>query len=84
MNIQKISEMLENPEKLPPVAYSTLPSVPKRLIMVIKGESGYYGCGEFATEEQAKQSCDRRNEILGVSEEEREALVILSMRLNKV
>lgn len=82
MNIQKISELLENPEKLPPVAYSTLPSDSKQVIVVAKGESGYYSYGEFATEEQAKQERDRRNEILCVSEEEREALTILSMRFN--
>ena len=82
MNNQKLTELLEHPENLAPVAYATLPSNPKQLIIVTNGETGYYVCGEFDTEEQAKQVCDSRNEILGVSEEEREALVILSMKFN--
>lgn len=82
MNKQKLMDLLVHPEYLAPVAYATLPGNPKQLIIVANGETGYYVCGEFDTEEQAKQVRDGRNEILGVSEEEREALVILSMKFN--
>ena len=80
MNKQKFMELLEHPESLPERAYTTLPSDPTEVIIVVNGETGYYHYQKYPTVELAKETCDYCNEIFEVSEEAREALAILSMR----
>ena len=76
MNKQKLMELLNNPENLPERAYTTLPSDPTEVIIVVNGETGYYRYQKYSTAELAKETCDYGNEIFGVSEEAREALTI--------
>lgn len=80
MNKQKLMELLEHPENLPECAYTTLPSDPTAAIYVMKGEYGYWPLNFYPTAEMAKERCDYMNKSEGVSEEEVEALVLLSMR----
>lgn len=82
MNKQKLMELLEHPENLPERAYTTLPNDPTEVIIVVKGETGYYHYQKYSTAELAKETCDYGNEMFGVSEEAREALTILSMKNN--
>ena len=82
MNKQKLMELFNNPESLPERAYTTLPSDPTEVIIVVNGETGYYRYQKYPTEELAKETCDHWNEMFEVSEEAREALTILSMRNN--
>ena len=82
MNKQKLMELLEHPENLPERAYTTLPSDPTEVIIVVNGETGYYRYQKYPTAELSKETCDYWNEMFEVSEEAREALTILSMRNN--
>lgn len=82
MNKQKLVELLEHPENLPERAYTTLPSDPTEIIIVVNGETGYYRYQKYPTAELAKETRDYCNEMFGISEEAREALTILSMRNN--
>lgn len=82
MNKRKLMELLEHPENLPKRAYTTLPSDPTEVIIVVNGETGYYHYQKYPTAELAKGTRDYGNEMFGVSEETREALTILSMRNN--
>ena len=82
MNKQKLMELLNNPESLPERAFTTLPSDPTEVIIVVNGKTGYYRYQKYPTAELAKETCDYWNEMLGVSEEAREALTILSMKNN--
>lgn len=82
MNKQKLMELLNNPESLPERAYTTLPSDPTEVIIVVNGKTGYYHYQKYSTAELAKEKCDLANEVLGVSKEAREALTILSMKNN--
>ena len=82
MNKQKLMELLEHPETLPERAYTTLPSDPTEVIIVVNGETGYYHYQKYPTAGLAKGTCDYWNEMFEVSEEAREALTILSMRNN--
>ena len=82
MDKQKLMELLEHPETLPERAYTTLPIDPTEVIIVVNGETGYYRYQKYPTAELAKEKCNLANEVLGVSEEAREALTILSMRNN--
>ena len=82
MNKQKLMELFNNPGSLPERAYTTLPSDPTEVIIVVNGETGYYPYQKYPTAELAKETCDYGNEMFGVSEEAREALTILSMRNN--
>ena len=82
MNKQKLIDLLKHPENLPERAYTTLPSDPTEVIIVVNGETGYYHYQKYTTAKLAKETCDYGNEMFGVSEEAREALTILSMRNN--
>lgn len=82
MNKQKLMELLENPENLPERAFTTLPSNPTEVIYVMKGEYGYWTLNFYPTAEMAKECCDYMNKLKGISEEEAEALTILSMKNN--
>lgn len=82
MEKQKLMELLEHPENLPTRAFTTLPSNPTEVIIVVNGEAGYYRYQKYPTAESAKETCDYGNEMFGVSEEAREALTILSMKNN--
>ena len=75
-------ELLEHPENLPLRAFTTLPSDPNEVIIVVNGETGYYRYQKYPTAELAEETCDYRNETFGVSKEAREALTILSMKNN--
>ena len=79
MNKQKLMELLEHPENLPELAYTTLPSDPTEVIMIVNGKRGYYPVWKSLTPRFAKEDVDYRNEIFGVSDE---ALTILSMKNN--
>ena len=80
MNKQKLMELFNNPESLPERAYTTLPSDPTEVIIVVNGETGHYRYQKYPTAELAKETCDYWNEMFEVSEEAREVLTILSMR----
>ena len=80
MHKQKLIDLLNNPEILPERAFTTLPSDPTEVIIVVNGETGYYHYQKYPTAELAKETCNCGNEMFGVSEEAREALTILSMR----
>lgn len=82
MNKQKLMELLKHPENLPERAYTTLPSDPTEVIYVMRGEYGYWDFNFYPTAEMAKECCDDLNKRHGLSEEEVEALTILSMRNN--
>lgn len=82
MNKQKVMELLNNPENLPNRAFTTLPSDPTEVIIVVNGETGYYRYQKYPTAELAEETCDYGNEMFGVSKEAREALTILSMKNN--
>ena len=82
MNKEKFMELLKHPENLPERAYTTLPSDPTEVIIVVNGKTGYYHYQKYPTSELAKETRDYGNAIFGVSEEAREALTILSMRNN--
>lgn len=82
MNKQKFMELLKHPENLPERAFTTLPSDPTEVIIVVNGDTGYYHYQKYPTTALAKETCDYWNEMLGVSEETREALTILSMKNN--
>lgn len=82
MNKQKLMELLNNPESLPECCFTTLPSDPTMVIAIVRGKSGYYPRRNYSSAELAKEKCNLANEVLGVSEEAREALTILSMRNN--
>lgn len=82
MDKQKLMELLEHPENLPECVFTTLPSDPTMVIAIVRGESGYYPRRSYPSAELAKEKCDLANEVLGVSEESREALTILSMKNN--
>lgn len=76
----KLKEFLSNPEKLPERAFTVLPGNPKQVIIVVKGETGYYPYQEYETEEQAADTIEYANNGLDVCPEAAEALQILSMR----
>ena len=80
MNKQKLMDLLEHPENLPERAFTTLPSDPTEAIYVMKGEYGYWPLNFYPTAEMAKEHCDHMNKLKGVSEEEVEALTILSFK----
>lgn len=82
MNKKKFMELLEHPENLPERAYTTLPSDPTEVIIVVNGETGYYHYQKYPTAELAKGTCDYWNEIFEVSEEACTALTLLSMKIN--
>ena len=82
MNKQKLMELLNNPENLPERAFTTLPSDPTEVIIVVNGKTGYYRYQKYSTAELAKETRDYGNAIFGVSEEAREALTLLSMKIN--
>lgn len=56
MNKQKLIELLNNPESLPERAYTTLPSDPTEVIIVVNGETGYYHYQKYPTAELAKET----------------------------
>ena len=82
MNRQRLMELLEHTENLPERAYTTLPSDPTEVIIVVNGKTGYYHYQKYPTAELAKETCDYGNKMFGVPEEAREALTMLSMRNN--
>ena len=55
MNKQKLMELFNNPESLPERAYTTLPSDPTEVIIVVNGETGYYRYQKYPTAELAKK-----------------------------
>ena len=59
MNKQKLIELLEHPENLPERAYTTLPSDPTEVIIVVNGESGYYHYQKYPTAELSEISDSR-------------------------
>ena len=80
--VELVAKYLKHPETLPERAFTTLPSDPTEVIIVVNGETGYYHYQKYPTAELAKETCNYGNEMFGVSEEAREALTILSMRNN--
>ena len=76
----KLIELLDNPQNLPEKAFTVLPSNPKLVIIVVKGETGYYPYQEYETEEYAAGTVEYANASMEVCPEAVEALKILSMR----
>lgn len=72
--------LINHPENLPERAYCQLPTDKTQVIIVVNGETGYYKYQKYDTEKQAEDTCEYCNERFGVSNEEAEALMILSMR----
>lgn len=82
MNKKEFMYAIDHPETLPERAYCTLPTDKTHVIIVVNGEHGYYPYQKYSTEEDAKNTCDYCNKLFGVTEEQKEALLILSMRGN--
>ena len=61
MNKQKLTELLNNPENLPERAYTTLPSDPTEVIIVVNGDTGYYHYQKYPTALQIYIAIDRNN-----------------------
>ena len=80
MNKELLQYALDHPETLPHQAYTRLPSDKKQVIIVVKDEKGYYPYQKYPTAEMAKETCEYANEKIGATEEQAEALMILSMR----
>lgn len=80
MNKEKFMTFIRNPETLPEMAYALLPSDNREVIIVKKDEKGYYPHQTFASSEAALHIMNTGNEALGVCEEAKEALMLLSMR----
>lgn len=76
----KLEEFLSNPEKLPESAFTVLPGSPKQVIIVVKGETGYYPYQAYDTEEQAADTVEYANSGLDICPEAAEALLLMSMR----
>lgn len=65
--------------KLPEICYSFLRST-KELIVIKRGESGYYRTGCFCDSyEEAQNIVDSRNEMLGVTKQQAAAMGVGSM-----
>jgi hypothetical protein len=75
-----IKHYLDNPEELPDRAYTTLPSDPTEVIIVVRGESGYYHYQKYPNKEMAKGTCDYFNEHYNATPEMVHALTLLSMK----
>lgn len=83
MDKQKLMELLEHPKKLPRCCFAILPSDRTMVITIVRGKKIRYSpLRNYPSAELAKEKCDLANEVLGVSEEAREALTILSMKNN--
>lgn len=81
MNKDEVMYAIQHPETLPEMAYCTLSSDSKQVIIVKKGESGYYPFQKYPTIEDAVTTCDYCNEnIAHATKEQAYALMILSMR----
>lgn len=80
MNKEKIMYALNHPETMPERAYCQLPSDKTQVIVVVNGETGYYPYQKYPTADIAKETCCYCNELFGVTEEQCEALLILSMK----
>lgn len=79
INIDEVLDLINHPEKLPERAYTTLPSNPCEVIIVLKGEKGYYHYQTYPTPELAAKTAKYCNEIFKATPEETEALMALSM-----
>ena len=80
INRDNLIEFLSSPEKLPERAFTVLPGNPKQVIIVVKGETGYYQYQEYETEGLATDTVEYANGRLGICPEAAEALQIMSMR----
>ena len=83
MNYANVKNHLDNPGTLPELCYATLAGNPRSVIIVKRGERGYYPYMVCDTADDAKRVVICGNNNLCVTEEEMEALVILSMRPQK-
>lgn len=83
INHSEVKRLLYHQEELPARGYTTLPSDPTEVIIVVKGETGYYHYQKYETEEDAEMTARFWNEQFNASPEAVEALMILSMRSKK-
>lgn len=80
INHNELKRLLSHPEELPERGYTTLPSDPTEVIIVVKGETGYYHYQKYETEKDAELTAKFWNDQFDASPEAVEALTILSMR----
>lgn len=80
MNKEKLMYALNHPDELPERAAALLPSDPTQVIILAKGETGYYPYQSYPTKEMAKETCEYMNELYNCTAEQAEAMKILSMR----
>ena len=71
--------MTEAKTALPEFAYTTLNGEPEQIIIIKRGEDGYYPFRRAASAEVAEAFVKRTNETLGVTPAQREAMVSGSM-----
>lgn len=83
MNNAIVKNLLNHPSTLPELCYATLPSNPRAVIIIKRGERGYYPYMVCDTADDAKRVVLCGNNNLVVTEEEAQALLILSMRPQK-
>lgn len=83
MNYNVVKNLLAHPSTLPELCYATLPSNPNSVIIVKRGERGYYPYMTCDTADDARRVVICGNNNLVVTMEEAEALLILSMRPQK-
>lgn len=78
-----VKNHLANPGALPEMCYATLPGNPRSVIIVKRGERGYWPYMVCDTADDARRVVICGNNNLVVTMEEAEALLILSMRPQK-
>lgn len=83
INHEEVKRLLDHPDELPERGYTTLPSDPTEVIIVVKGETGYYHYQKYDTAKDAELTAKFWNAQFKASPEAVEALTILSMRSKK-
>lgn len=80
MNKEKLMYALNHPDELPERAAVLLPSDKTQVIILTKGDTGYYPYQSYPTKKMAEETCTYMNQLYNCTKEEAEAMQILSMR----
>ena len=80
MNKEKLMYALNHPDELPERAAALLPSDKTQVIILARGQTGYYPYQSYPTKEMAEETCEYMNQLYNCTKEEAEAMQILSMR----
>jgi hypothetical protein len=80
MNKEKLMYALNHPDELPERAAVLLPSDKTQVIIVTKGQTGYYPYQSYPTKAMEEETCTYMNQLYNCTKEEAEAMQILSMR----